>query len=87
MTIKSRIEKPICTKSLILLLLSLFWISKKSIEKEVVSEVKAESALEYAAAIIPKIKIIEVKKPNSFNANKGYKSSVLVGNWKFTDSE
>ena len=70
-TINSKIENPICTNNLVLLLLFFFSISKKSIQKEVVKDVRAESALEYAAAIIPKIKIVEVKKPNSFNANKG----------------
>ena len=46
MTIKSKKEKPICTKSLVLFLFFLFSISKKSIQKDVVKEVRAESALE-----------------------------------------
>ena len=36
---------------------------KKSIQNAVVKDVRAESALEYAAAIIPSIKTTEVKSP------------------------
>ena len=53
MTINNIIEKPMWTKNLILFLFELLSIFKKSIQKEVVNDVKAESALEYAAAIIP----------------------------------
>ena len=53
MTINNIIEKPMWTKNLILFLFELLSIFKKSIQKEVVNDVRAESALEYAAAIIP----------------------------------
>ena len=80
-------EKPICTKNLIFFLFELLSIFKKSIQNEVVNEVKAESALEYAAAIIPNKKIIDVNPPKLFKANIGYKSSDLCGIGIFNDSE
>ena len=48
----------------LLIMLNLSWtlIFNMSTQKDVVNDVKAESALEYAAAIKPKIKIIIIPK-------------------------
>lgn len=55
---------------------SLISISKISTQKEVVNEVNAESALEQAAAINPKIKISIKGNPNiSLKTTAGNKSS------------
>ena len=49
-----------------------------STQKDVVNDVKAESALEYAAAIKPKIKIIIKGKPRVLlNTTAGKRSSGL----------
>ena len=41
-----------------------FFISRKSTQKDVVNDVRAESALEYAALIKPKRNVINTKMPN-----------------------
>ena len=49
-----------------------------STQKDVVNDVNAESALDYAAAIKPKIKIIIMGKPRvSLNTTAGKRSSGL----------
>ena len=61
-------------------MLNLSWtlIFNMSTQKDVVKDVKAESALEYAAAIKPKIKIIIKGKPKvSLNITAGNRSSGL----------
>ena len=53
-------------------------MSRKSTQKDVVKEVKALSALLYAAAISPKRNTIPIVRPKSeFNAISGNKRSVL----------
>ena len=55
---------------------SLIFIFNISILKEVVNDVKAESALEYAAAINPKIKMIIIGNPSvSLKTTAGKRSS------------
>ena len=48
-----------------------------SIQKDVVREVRAESALEYAAATIPNKKIHRTKKTIFFQSNQK-KNSILI---------
>ncbi len=73
MTINIKIEKPICTTLLVDCWVSAFLVGrfKMSTQNEVVKAVSAESALEKAAATIPKRKTMPVIVPKWFKANKG----------------
>ena len=53
--------------------------SRKSIQKEVVRAVSVESALEYAAAVIPRTNTMPAKAEKCCVTNIGNSSSVLVG--------
>lgn len=82
MTTTKSAEKPICTYFLSDCLLSSlnFSMDKKSIQKEVVRAVSAESELAYVAAMMPNKKVTAAKVPNCPpNANPGYKLSVKLG--------
>ena len=69
-----------CTFFLFFLLIFVFLlIPRKSTQNDVVSEVNALSALLYAAAIRPRIKLIPNKIPSSlFKAISGNNRSVLI---------